>query len=208
MSQPREQIHSVEFLGSFVRLAQFPKDDLPEVAFAGRSNVGKSSCLNVLVGRRNVARVSATPGRTQQLNAYLVDGIVRFVDLPGYGYAKAPEPVRRSWGRMIEDYLNRRENLKLMVLLVDIRRDPGEEERQVAEWLDHRGIPGLLVLTKADKVSRNEARRRVLAIGRALEASEEEMVPFSSLTRQGVEEVWRRIRQVSGKGIPGGGGPS
>jgi len=201
VAEPR--VHDVQFLGSFVKLDQFPKDTVPEVAFAGRSNVGKSSCLNALVGRKGIAKVSATPGRTQQLNTFLVDGTVRFVDLPGYGYAKVPEPVRRQWGRMIEDYLNRRENLRLMVLLQDVRRDPGEEERQIGEWLDARGLPGLLVLTKVDKVTRNEARRRLLALGRAFEATEEQIVLFSAETRQGVDEAWRRIRGVVAGPAPG-----
>ncbi len=193
----------VTFLGSFVKTDQFPKDSLPEVAFAGRSNVGKSSCLNALVGRKSLARVSSTPGRTQQLNAYDLDGALRFVDLPGYGYAKVPIPVRKSWGTMIESYLNTRENLKLMVLILDIRRDPGEEEGQVGEWLDSREIPGLLVLTKADKVTRNEARRRVKAIGEALQAEEEQMVVFSAETKQGLDDLWGRIRGVTGDGVAG-----
>jgi len=158
----------VDFEGSFPSVDRMPAEDLPEVAFAGRSNVGKSSCINTLLNRRKLARVSQSPGRTRLLNVFTIDGAVRFVDLPGYGFARAPKRVRESWGPMVEGYLRRRRSLVLLVLLLDLRREPSPEDRQLASWLAARRLPVLVVLTKSDKVGRNQRIKRLRSISWSL----------------------------------------
>ncbi len=180
----------VEFEGSFPAVGAMPPDELPEVAFAGRSNVGKSSCINALLNRKKAARVSQRPGRTQMLNLFRVDDRLRFVDLPGYGFAAAPEPVRRQWGPMVEGYLRRRDALQVLVLLLDIRRDPSPEDRQMARYLAERALPTLVVLTKADKIKRNQRLQRIRAITAGGWIAGPPVVPFSAPRREGVGAVW------------------
>lgn len=180
----------VEFEGSFPAVGAMPPDELPEVAFAGRSNVGKSSCINALLNRKKAARVSQRPGRTQMLNLFRVDDRLRFVDLPGYGFAAAPEPVRRRWGPMVEGYLRRRDALQVLVLLLDIRRDPSREDRQMARYLAERALPTLVVLTKADKIKRNQRLQRIRAITAGGWIAGPPVVPFSAPRREGVGAVW------------------
>jgi len=180
----------VDFEGSFPGVGKMPREDLPEVAFSGRSNVGKSSCINALLNRRKAARVSQRPGRTQMLNLFRIDDRLRFVDLPGYGFAKAPAHVRRQWGPMIEGYLRQRETLSLLVLLLDIRRDPSPEDRMMAEWLASRELPTLVVLTKADKIKRSQRLKRMRAIAAGGWIAGPPVVPFSAPKRDGVEAVW------------------
>ena len=139
-----------------VRPAQYPAPVMPEIAFAGRSNVGKSSLLNLLTGRKSLARVSGSPGKTRTINFYNIDSKFRIVDLPGYGYAKVSKTTSREWGPMMEDYLQNRQNLLKVVQLVDIRHEPSAQDIQMYDYLRHYGLDGLIVATKADKVSRNQ----------------------------------------------------
>jgi len=167
---------------------------LPEIAFAGRSNVGKSSLINTLVKRKRLARTSNTPGRTQEINFFAVNNRFAFIDLPGYGYAKVPEKIRKNWGPMIETYLCDRPTLRLVVLILDIRRDPSNEDRQLFDWLRVYRLPFLIVLTKIDKISRNAlaARRRLIGIDLELPPTAKP-IAFSARTGEGKELLWREI---------------
>ena len=181
----------VEFLGSFT--TGLPAARLPEVAFAGRSNVGKSSALNALVGSRKVARVSKTPGRTQALNLFAIDEHVTFVDLPGYGYARVPEAVQDRWKEAIEKYLGQRQALRLVICLVDARHPPQPLDQALVEALRQAELPLRVVATKMDKITRGKraAQRKALAQGLGLPT--EAVIPFSSETNLGVAEVWAAI---------------
>ncbi|HUU81575.1 MAG TPA: ribosome biogenesis GTP-binding protein YihA/YsxC [Acidobacteriota bacterium] len=187
----------VEFLTSAFRETQYPPPDRPEVAFAGRSNVGKSSLINALVNRKNLAKTSSTPGRTQSINFFRVGDLMYMVDLPGYGFAKVPLNVRKSWQHMVETYLGKRPNLKAVVTILDIRRDLTPGDTQLLEWLRHFNIPAILVLTKADKVSRQETIRRARIIGEQVgEMLTQAPTVFSSRTRQGRDELWKKIGEI------------
>ncbi len=194
-----EQHHQLAFEGSFPKVGSMPPGDLPEVAFAGRSNVGKSSCINVLLNRRKAARVSQSPGRTRLLNLFRVDERVRFVDLPGYGYAKAPKAVRAAWGPMVEGYLRHRVELAVLVLLLDIRRTPSPEDRMLAQWLAQRQLPVVLVLTKADKVARGQRMKRMKAIVKGDWIVGPTPVFFSARKREGIDKVWQQIHLLTGQ---------
>jgi GTP-binding protein len=189
-------VKSTEFVKSAVKPAHYPPGELPEIAFAGRSNVGKSSLINVLVNRKSLVRTSNTPGRTQLINFFLVNGLFTLVDLPGYGYAKVPLAVKKDWGPMMETYLSRRENLRGVVLIFDIRRTPREEDLKMLGWLRAYDIPPVLVVTKCDKVSKNERARQTAEIARTLGVSAEELTLFSALSRDGTEAVWARIESL------------
>ncbi len=190
-------ITSAEFVISAARIGQCPPPELPEFAFAGRSNVGKSSLLNTLMNRRRLALTSATPGKTRLINFFRVNRRYLLVDLPGYGYARVAASVRRSWRPLVEGYLAGRRTLRAVALLVDIRRTPGPEEELLLQWLDRRGIPAVVVATKADKVSRRsqDTRRSLIADGLAL--SPEEVILFSAKTRQGRLELWRALTEYA-----------
>lgn len=189
---------NVEFLKSAFQAGHYPPPDKPEVAFAGRSNVGKSSLLNVLVNRRKLARTSSTPGRTQAINFFCVNDRLYLVDLPGYGYARVPLKVKKAWGDMVETYLRSRSNLKAVVLILDIRRDPGPDEIGLLEWLADYGIACIPVLTKSDKVSRNQAQAGVKRIAGNLGALlKEPPILFSAKTRVGKKEIGEKITQVT-----------
>jgi GTP-binding protein len=189
MSFPRE----VQFLKAAVHPDQFPSGRLPEVAVVGRSNVGKSSLINVLVGRKGLARTSQTPGKTQLIHFYQVEDRFLLVDLPGYGYARVPESVRKRWRPMVEGYLTARESLRLVVFLLDIRRVPNEQDLQLKEWLTNRGIPACFVATKADKLSRGARASQVSRIAMSLEVPAAEVLRFSVLEREGRRALWGRI---------------
>lgn len=174
-----------EFIKSAVKLDQYPKHDHPEIALAGRSNVGKSSLINCLVRRKRFARVSGEPGRTQTLNFYRVDRMV-FVDLPGYGFAKVPPATRKEWGRMIDQYLQGRPQLSAILHIVDIRHKPSDEDLQMAEWISYQSIPSLIVATKADKLSRSRQALQAQAIAATMAAP---VMPFSARTGLGRKEL-------------------
>jgi len=187
-------------LSSFSREHWPAPDGRTEIAFVGRSNVGKSSCLNTLVGGTSVARVSKTPGRTQSINFFEVPrrgSRLVFADLPGYGYAKVPRAVTDKWDRMVGDYLSGRDNLALVVVLVDLRREPTELDRRMVEWLADAGRVGLLVLTKADKISKNKRLHRQALVCKGLGVPREASMLFSSLQKFGREELWSRIDEAA-----------
>jgi len=160
--------------------------------FMGRSNVGKSSLINSLLGVKGLARTSSTPGRTQSINFFLINDEFYFVDLPGYGYAKASKENRRTWGQLIEKYLAEREQLMLSILIVDARHEPSPLDLQMKSWLQHSGIPYLVVTTKVDKLSANERRKSRQRAEQILET--ERVIPYSSLTGEGAKQVWDEIR--------------
>ena len=181
---------NVEFLISAASKENFPTKRLPEIAFAGRSNVGKSSLLNLLTNRKSLARVSGAPGKTRTINFYRINDTFRIVDLPGYGYAKVSKSMSEGWGAMMEDYLEHRENLQKVVQLVDIRHAPSAQDVQMYEYLRHYGLDGIVVATKADKVSRNEMQKCVSVIRKTLSLEKEDVVvPVSALKRTGQEEL-------------------
>jgi GTP-binding protein len=186
-------IKSAEFVTSAVKPDQYPVKDLPEVAFGGRSNVGKSSLINTLVNRKRLVKTSSTPGRTQLINFFIVNDALSLVDLPGYGYAKVPVAVRKKWGPMVETYLSGRANLKTLVLLMDIRRAPGPEELNFLDWLDHYGIGVIPVLTKCDKLSKTGQARQNRLAAETLGLPASQFIRFSAKTRSGRDELWRRI---------------
>jgi len=186
-------IKSAEFVTSAVKPSQFPPADRPEFAFAGRSNVGKSSLINTLVNRRKLVLTSSTPGKTRLINFFRVNEALIFVDLPGYGYARVSAAERRSWRPMIESYLTERPNLKAVVVILDVRRTPGAEEAQLLEWLGERGIPPILVVTKSDKISKTVQKKQLRNIAFTLGVEPEDLLLFSSKSRQGWDALWKAI---------------
>ncbi len=185
-----------KFLRAAIKPEQFPDLDLPEIAFAGRSNVGKSSLINSLTGQRQLARVSSTPGRTQSINFFLVNRDWMFVDLPGYGFARVPKAVKASWKRLVESYLLDRPALQAVVLIVDVRRDPMESDQQLKAFLDAHDIPVLVVATKVDKLSRQKVDRQVSRLAKGLGVGSSQIIRFSAVTRAGRQELWEAIRKV------------
>jgi GTP-binding protein len=186
-------IKSAEFVKSATKPSQYPPAQLPEIAFAGRSNVGKSSLINTLVNRKHLVKTSSTPGRTQLINFFNVNHKIGFVDLPGYGYARVPVSVRKKWGPMIETFLAGRDTLKGVVVILDIRRIPRQEELNLLGWLSHYAIPAIVVLTKTDKLSRNKVNRQHDENARALSIKPEELILFSAKTRRGKDALWKAI---------------
>jgi GTP-binding protein len=181
-----------EFVVSSGKPDSFPKDRLPEIAFLGRSNVGKSSLINALTGQRRLAFTSNTPGRTQTINFYRIDGAFYFVDLPGYGYARVPPEVMAEWKNLIESYLQERETLKLACLVLDARRGWMEKDLDLKRWLEQRGRPFLVVATKTDKLNRSVQERGLSAIRQ----EGVEPLPFSAPTGRGVREIWQAITKT------------
>ena len=176
---------------STTRPDDFPRDQRPEIAFCGRSNVGKSSLLNTLTNVRGLARTSSSPGRTQTINFFLINDSMYFVDLPGYGYAKVSKKVREGWGPMIEDYLRNREQLELAVMLVDSRMAPTDSDVTMKKWLDYRRIPNTVVLTKTDKISGNQLYQALRQGAKTLNTKE--IIAFSAVTGAGKDELLARI---------------
>lgn len=194
MSEEVLNTHNASILLSAASKAHYPQDDLPEVALAGRSNVGKSSFINTLLGRKNLARTSSKPGKTQLLNFYDIDGKLRFVDVPGYGYAKVSKAERAKWGKMIEEYLTSRDNLRAVVSLVDLRHDPSADDVQMYEFLKYYEIPVIVVATKADKVPRGKWNKHESAIKKKLNFdSSDAFIIFSSVNREGLDRSWDTI---------------
>ncbi len=182
---------STEFIKSAFQEADWPREPLAEIAFLGRSNVGKSSLINSLLMAHGLARTSSTPGRTQSLNFFLIDNRFRFVDLPGYGYARVPRIIKSSWGEMATSYLAKRASLVLSIQIVDSRHEPTKLDLQLHEWLECQAQPRLIVATKSDKLSNNELRK---SIERAQQAfKKDRVIPYSARTGRGRDEVWRQI---------------
>jgi len=182
---------TAEFIKSAFQEADWPREPLPEIAFLGRSNVGKSSLINSLLGVHGLARTSSTPGRTQSLNFFLIDNRFRFVDLPGYGYARVPRIIKSTWGEMATSYLAKRAALVLSIHIVDSRHEPTKLDLQLHEWLECQAQPRLIVATKSDKLSNNELRKSIERAQRTFK--EDKIIPYSAKTRRGREEVWRQI---------------
>ena len=190
-------VKKAELKAVAVKKNQYPEDTLPEVAFAGRSNVGKSSLLNTLTNRKNLARVSGTPGKTRTINFFQINDAFRIVDLPGDGYAKLSKSATADWGNMMETYLANRENLRLVIQLVDIRHEPTAQDVQMYQWLQHYGLDGVVVATKADKISRNQLRTQMNLIRKTLGMAQDDIVlPVSSLKKTGYEDLWSVIEQI------------
>ncbi len=172
--------------------SQFPTDNTVEIAFAGKSNVGKSSLINCLINRKALARTSSQPGKTQTINFYNIQNdTVHFVDLPGYGYAKVSKTEREKWGKLIEGYLENRDNLKLVVLLIDIRHEIGANDKMMYDWLAHYYDQVLVIATKADKINRSQIQKHTAMVKKGLNLRKDDMlITFSATTKQGKEEIW------------------
>lgn len=186
-------IKSSEFLKSAVRPAHYPLEELPEVAFAGRSNVGKSSLINCLVQRKKLVRTSRTPGQTQMLNFFIINGAFHFVDLPGYGFARVPESVRAKWRPMVEAYLTGRKTLLGVVQIMDIRHPPTPDDLNLWQWLRENGIAAIAVMTKADKIKRSQWNTHLRQAALSLGVDPAELVLFSSLTNEGRSVLMERL---------------
>lgn len=177
--------------------SKLPDNTLPEVAFAGKSNVGKSSLINGIMNRKSLARTSSQPGKTQTINFYNVNETFYLVDLPGYGYAKANQQVKAQWGKMIERYLHSSKQLKAVFLLVDIRHDPSANDKQMYQWMRHYGYDPIIIATKLDKINRSQIQKHVKAIRVGLEAEKDTIViPYSSLSKQGREEIYELLDRL------------
>ena len=194
---------SAQFVTSAAQPSDFPPPSLPEVAVVGRSNVGKSSLINTLVGQPGLARTSRTPGRTRLVNWFSIEGRFHLVDLPGYGYAEVSHATRESWRPLIESYLSERTSLAGVLLLIDIRRGVQDEELDFVPWLAERTIPVVVALTKADKLAKN---KRMLEVARAKQALalRKEPLAASTLSNEGIEPLWRAVVQLASKSRPSG----
>lgn len=188
------RIHSAELFASAASPSQFPPPGFPEIAFAGRSNVGKSTLINSLLNRKKLVKTSSTPGKTQLINFFAINQVFCLVDLPGYGYAKVPENVRRNWRHLIESYLAGRQKLNGVVLIVDIRHGPTAQDRQLREWLMHHQRPVLVVAGKSDKLSRGQTSKQLEVIRRELQL-DARPIPHSSLNKSGRAEIWTKLRE-------------
>ncbi|GIP54994.1 MULTISPECIES: ribosome biogenesis GTP-binding protein YihA/YsxC [Paenibacillus] len=188
------KITNAEFVISAVGPSQYPEDALPEVALAGRSNVGKSSLINRMINRKNLARTSSTPGKTQHLNYYRINDEVYFVDFPGYGYAKVSKTQREVWGKMIEKYLLERETLRLVLLVIDLRHPPSKDDELMYDWLKHYDLPVCVVATKADKIPKSRWQKHLKVIREALVLrAGDQIIMFSSEEGMGRDELWSAI---------------
>ena len=190
------KVTSAEFITSAVKRSGYPEELLPEVAFAGKSNVGKSSLINTLVNRKNLVRTSSSPGRTQMLNFFRINNQVNFVDFPGYGFAKVPLKVRAQWKPMVENYLKHRTTLQLVIILLDIRRVSSSDDSSLIRWLESFNIPFLIVLTKTDKLSQNKCSAQQKIIQDFLQLQKEEVICFSAVTKKGRQEILKHIMSV------------
>ena len=191
------KIKTAEIQAVTGRRDQYPPDDMKEIAFAGRSNVGKSSLLNLLTGRKKLAKVSGSPGKTRTINFYLINNEFRIVDLPGYGYAKVAKSMSEDWGRMMDEYFQHRDGLVKVVQLVDIRHDPSKQDVQMYEYLKHFGLDGLGVATKSDKISRNEMQKNLARIRKVLGMNKDDiLIPVSALKKTGHEQLLDAMEAV------------
>ena len=188
------KIRNSEIKMSATKRHQYPAKGLPEIALVGRSNVGKSSCVNALLNRRNFARTSQTPGKTRTINFYLINDEFYFVDLPGYGYAKVAKSEKDKWGNIMETYLENREELCAIFLLVDIRHEPTNDDVMMYEWIKHFGYECVVIATKADKIARGKYQKNISIIRKKLQLEKDEkVIPLSATKKTGVEEVWAEI---------------
>ncbi|WP_025692855.1 ribosome biogenesis GTP-binding protein YihA/YsxC [Paenibacillus zanthoxyli] len=195
------KVTKAEFVISAVGPNQYPEDALPEIALAGRSNVGKSSLINRMISRKNLARTSSTPGKTQHMNYYRINDTMYYVDFPGYGYAKVSKVQRAAWGKMVEKYLAERETLKLVLLVVDLRHPPTADDRMMHEWLKHYDIPMCVVATKADKIPKTRLPRHIKIVKETLGILPgESFIPFSSELGLGSDELWALIESQIASG--------
>lgn len=191
------KVNNVSLDAVAVKADQYPKDGKVEIAFAGKSNVGKSSLINSMVYRKAIARTSQNPGKTRTINFYNVEDKLYFVDLPGYGYAKAPKTEIAKWGKMIENYLLKRQELRAIILLIDIRHEPGENDRLMYEWLKHYGYRIIIVATKSDKLKRSQLQKHTAMLRKSLGlAAEDTLIPFSSETKDGRDALWKVIEEI------------
>ena len=190
------KIKTAEIVMSAVAPKQYPEGEMPEIALVGRSNVGKSSAINIILGRKKLARTSQNPGKTRTINFYLINEEFHLVDLPGYGYAKVSKTSRAEWGKMMETYLSTRENLREVVLLVDIRHEPSNNDVLMYEWLRHFGYGTIVMATKKDKISKSKLQKHVNIIRTKLKMNAEDIViPVSSLKKEGIEKVWEAFTE-------------
>ncbi|APH04198.1 ribosome biogenesis GTP-binding protein YihA/YsxC [Bacillus weihaiensis] len=192
------KVTSSEIVISAVKPAQYPEGNLPEIALAGRSNVGKSSFINKMLARKALARISSKPGKTQTLNFYIINEVLHFVDVPGYGYAKVSKSEREAWGKMIETYITSREQLRAVVLLIDVRHPPTSDDVLMYEFLKHYDIPAIIVATKADKIPKSKWQKHTKVIKEKLNMDKNDsFVLFSSETGQGKSEAWKIIEDYT-----------
>lgn len=192
------KIKHAEIVISAVKPEQYPIEPLlPEIALAGRSNVGKSSLINMLVNMRKLARTSSSPGKTQTINFYRINQQFHFVDLPGYGYARVSKSSKEAWGKMMETYLTTRKNLYEVLQLVDIRHEPTQQDKHMYSWIKSFGYNGIVIATKMDKISRGQRQKHLSVIRKALQmTSEDLLIPVSAETREGKEQLWEVIQEV------------
>lgn len=177
--------------------SKLPENSMPEVAFSGKSNVGKSSLINALMNRKSLARTSSQPGKTQTINFYNVNDCIYFVDLPGYGYARANEKVKAQWGKMIENYLHQSRQLKAVFLLIDIRHKPSDNDCVMYDWILGHGYKPIIIATKLDKINRSQIQKQVKLLRETLGAEKDtRIIPFSATTKQGREEIYEIIEEI------------
>ena len=194
------KVNQAEIVISAVKPSQYPEGNLPEFALAGRSNVGKSSFINRMLGRKALARISSKPGKTQTLNFYLINEILHFVDVPGYGYAKVSKKEREAWGKMLETYFTSREQLKAVVLITDLRHPPTADDILMYDFLKHYGIPCVVIATKADKISKSQWQKHLKVTKETLGLSAEDyLILFSSETGEGKDKVWSLLEHLANK---------
>lgn len=186
-------IKQAEFYTTVVARDQYPTEGIQEIAFVGRSNVGKSSLINLLTNNKKLAKTSGNPGKTRTINYFLINNSIYFVDLPGYGYAKVPKDLQAGWSRMMEQYLIDRDELKVIVILVDIRHKPSKDDLSMLEFIKHFDIPYIIAATKADKISKGQRAKYIKVIKETLEVDHKSIIPCSTLDRTGIEELLAKM---------------
>ncbi|WP_445489647.1 ribosome biogenesis GTP-binding protein YihA/YsxC [Niallia sp. 03133] len=192
------KVNSAEIVISAVKPNQYPEADIPEFALAGRSNVGKSSFINKMLGRKALARISSKPGKTQTLNFYLINEILHFVDVPGYGYAKVSKKEREAWGKMLETYFTSRDQLRAVILITDLRHPPTKDDVLMYDFLKHYNIPCVIIATKADKISKSQWQKHLKVTKETFDLSEDDyLILFSSETGEGKDKVWSLLQHLA-----------